>query len=121
MKKWIIIVLVFGIIILFGLMAYYKLYGLKHGKYYDNQGNLLGSCTYILDKPNGLISLTGWSTTKFYNLQGVLVGTCTDYSGPGSSGWKGGCDENAVNNGVGEKVQTEIYAGKVGQKYSCNY
>lgn len=92
----------------------------QEGKYFDKDKNLLEMCTIeFVASQNGY---GGIYTYKFYDLKGNLLGSCWEYGGPGSSGYKGGCDENALKNNVGEIIQGEgagINAGRTILKYRC--
>jgi len=80
------------------------------GKYYDSEGNLMRN--YLTTRENWEIS------TKYYDLDGSFIGECHIYSGPGSSGYKGGC----TNERVGIPVSTDsnsVYSGMLASRYEC--
>lgn len=130
MKKqnlWIILGLIAVILIVIGVK--YKEsstnnglsvdYELKEGSYFNEDGNVLGACTeQNVKSPDG----AGYSfNTKYFDENGNLVGSCSSYNGPGSSGWKGGCDEALFENGLGTKLENpnSDYYGRVIPKYVC--
>ncbi len=131
MKKstsWIILALIVVVLIVIGVKykesatsngGFQVNYDLKEGSYFDENGNVLGACTgQNVKSPDGI----GYSSyTKFYDSAGNLVGSCSSYNGPGSSGWKGGCDEDLFENGLGTKIENQdsTYYGRVIPKYVC--
>lgn len=122
-KTWVISILILILIILILVILVYTFnkketlnnnqISEKTGKYFDEDGNLLGTCTSEKNKETFI------TLTKFYDINGNLLGSCSLYSGPGGSGWKGGCDEDSVKNNIGNKIQEGVYAGRISQKYEC--
>ncbi len=92
---------------------------INEGAYFDDNQNLLGKC--IKEEVLSQDGYGVWTYDTFYDNKGNLAGSCSSYSGPGSSGWKGGCDENAVQNGIGTKIESDDpgYTERVSQKYFC--
>ncbi len=58
------------------------------GEYFDLEGSLLGNCMSE--------SVNYTMFTKFYDLDGKYIGECWVYTGPGGSGYKGGCSNEIV-------------------------
>ena len=117
MKK-LIVILIIVLVIAGGIFAFYMLSNPeKNGEYFDENQNLLGTCTKEYVKASD--GYGGTYYYKFYDLKGNLLGTCSEYSGPGASGWKGGCDEDSAKNNVGTRIEEGQYAGRIAQKYEC--
>tara|TARA_Y100000310_G_scaffold195251_1_gene195238 strand:- start:332 stop:673 length:342 start_codon:yes stop_codon:yes gene_type:complete len=91
----------------------------KEGEFFDEQRNLLGTCTEEFTPEEDGIG--GTVKNQFYDLKGNLLGSCSEYSGPGASGWKGGCDEESLKNNIGVKVEEGEYKGRIAQSISCEF
>jgi len=89
----------------------------KSGKYFNENRTLLGTCTKKYTPSQD--GYGGTYSYRFYDLKENLLGSCSEYSGPGASGWKGGCDEDSVKNSIGTKIEEGMYAGRIAQKYEC--
>ncbi|MBU0636540.1 hypothetical protein KKE06_05945 [Candidatus Micrarchaeota archaeon] len=106
----IIVLLVITLILCFGCTQIPP-----RGEYFDDQGNLLGTCE--VETKTSADGYGSTTTTKFFDLEGNLIGSCYAYHGPGSSGCGvDGCDSNQLTN---EPSGSEPCGNIAYPKYSC--